>query len=120
MTDHKPLEWLHSVKDLTSRLIRWRLKLAEYDYKVIYKASKMNCNTDALSRNLVKYETTPEHREPLKEHQGCMFPLKLDDTDDEMIFNPPPRQHGAVNTREAITNEKNIDVLQDAEAGHKS
>lgn len=53
VTDHKPLQWLHSVKDPTSRLIRWRLKLAEYDYKVIYKAGKTNCNADALSRNPV-------------------------------------------------------------------
>lgn len=42
---------MKSVKDPTSRLLRWRLKLAEYDYKVIYKAGKMNINADALSRN---------------------------------------------------------------------
>lgn len=51
VTDHKPLIWLHSVKDPTSRLIRWRLKLAEYEYEVVYKAGKINVNADALSRN---------------------------------------------------------------------
>jgi len=53
VTDHQPLKWLHSVKDLTSRLARWRLKLAEYEYEVVYKAGKINVNADALSRNLL-------------------------------------------------------------------
>jgi hypothetical protein len=35
----------------TSRLIRWRLKLAEYEYEVVHKVEKMNVNADALSRN---------------------------------------------------------------------
>jgi len=42
---------LHSVKDPTSRLARWRLKLAEYEYEVVYKAGKINVNADVLSRN---------------------------------------------------------------------
>jgi len=39
--------------DPGSRLIRWRLKLEEYDYEIVHKASKGNTNTDALSRNLI-------------------------------------------------------------------
>lgn len=53
MTDHIPLIWLHSLKDPISRLNRWRLKLAEYDYAIVYKAGKTNVNADALSRNPV-------------------------------------------------------------------
>lgn len=34
ITDHRPLVWLNSVRDPTSRLIRWRLKLAEYEYDI--------------------------------------------------------------------------------------
>lgn len=50
VTDHKPLTWLFSIKDPGSRLVRWRLKLEEFDYEIIYKAGKMNTNADALSR----------------------------------------------------------------------
>ena len=51
MTDHKPLTWIFSVTDPSSRLLRWRLLLEEYQYEVRYKAGKQNCNADALSRD---------------------------------------------------------------------
>lgn len=31
-------------------MIRWRLLLEEYDYQIVYKPGKINCNADALSR----------------------------------------------------------------------
>lgn len=49
MTDHKPLVYLFSVSDPSSRLLRFRLKLEEYDYNIIYKPGKYN-NADSLSR----------------------------------------------------------------------
>jgi len=51
VTDHKPLVWLHSIKDPSSRLWKWRTKLAEYDYDIQYKKGSLNNNADALSRN---------------------------------------------------------------------
>jgi hypothetical protein len=50
VSDHKPLTWIMSVKDPGSRLLRWRIKLEEYDYEVVYKPGKLNSNADALSR----------------------------------------------------------------------
>lgn len=50
VTDHKPLTWLFNCKDPGSRLLRWRLKLSEYDYSIQYKPGKINSNADALSR----------------------------------------------------------------------
>jgi len=51
VTDHRPLIWLFNISDPGSRLIRWRLKLEEYDYEIVHKAGKGNTNADALSRN---------------------------------------------------------------------
>lgn len=50
ITDHKPLQWLFSLKEPNSKLVRWRLRLEEYDYDIIYKKGKLNANADALSR----------------------------------------------------------------------
>jgi len=44
---------MFSVKDPSSRLLRWRLLLEEYDYTIGYKAEKKNVNADALSKNPV-------------------------------------------------------------------
>lgn len=49
-TDHQALKWLHNVKDPSSRLMRWRLRLEEYHYEINYKKGKQNLVADALSR----------------------------------------------------------------------
>lgn len=91
VTDHKPLVWLHSVKDPTSRLVRWRLKLAEYEYDVVYKAGKINANADALSRN-------PVHpRAPVKLTRRAKQVLPLERTrelssSEESLFTPKRKE----------------------------
>ena len=50
--DHRSLIWLFNVNDPGLILMRWRLKLEEYDYKIIHKAG--NTNADALSRNPIR------------------------------------------------------------------
>ena len=50
-TDHKPLKWLFSVTNPASRLLRWRLRLEEYDYEVHYIPGRENQIADALSRD---------------------------------------------------------------------
>lgn len=49
-TDHRPLVWLWKLKEPNSKLLRWKLRLEEYDFEVIYKKGKYNSNADALSR----------------------------------------------------------------------
>lgn len=49
-TDHRPLVWLRSLKDPSSKLTRWGLRLQDYDFELIYKNGKQNTNADAFSR----------------------------------------------------------------------
>lgn len=57
ITDHQPLTWLNGLKNPTSRLMRWRVELDEYDFVVKYKPGKQNVIADALSR--IKIEEIP-------------------------------------------------------------
>jgi len=50
VSDHKPLVWIMNVKDPGSRLMRWQIQLAEYDYDIVHKSGVQNTNADALSR----------------------------------------------------------------------
>lgn len=50
ITDHKPLQWINNLKEPNSRLMRWRLKLLEYDYDIVYRKGSENKVADALSR----------------------------------------------------------------------
>jgi hypothetical protein len=50
-TDHKPLAWMDSIKDPTPRIWKWKLKLTDFEFDIIYKEDRANANADALSRN---------------------------------------------------------------------
>ena len=65
ITDHKALTWLFRVQDPGSRLIRWRILLAEYDYEIVHKSGKNNTNADALSRNVHALQNGEEETETI-------------------------------------------------------
>ena len=56
-TDHASLRWLLSVNDPSGRLMRWRLRLSEFDFDVEHKKGKANTQADALSRLTTLGET---------------------------------------------------------------
>lgn len=86
-TDHRPLAWLFSLKDPNSKLIRWRLKLEEYDYDIIYKKGRLNTNADALSRiQLNALETASIDNNPGDVDENVLELLR------QMAENPIDRQ----------------------------
>ncbi|KAK9754653.1 hypothetical protein QE152_g1090 [Popillia japonica] len=64
ITDHKPLIWLHNIKDTNAKLERCKIKLQEFEYDVVHKPGKYNANADALSRLEINHLTNePDNSE---------------------------------------------------------
>ena len=84
-TDHQPLKWLHDVKNPSSRLLRWRLRLEEFRYKLIeYIKGKENKVADCLSRLFPLKDTkdpSPDFIEldeiDIEEIENANLPLSL-------------------------------------------
>lgn len=66
VTDHKPLVYLFSLKEPSSRLLKFRLCLEEYDYLIEYVKGQQNAAADALSR-------IPISSKDLKSMHDCLF-----------------------------------------------
>lgn len=59
-THHASLHWLLIISDPSGRLIRWRLRLAEFEFEVKYKKVRKNQQADALSSVIKNSETVRE------------------------------------------------------------
>ena len=53
-TSQRLLQWLFSLKEHNSKFVRWRLKLEQHDYDIVYKKEKFNTNADSLLRTFTK------------------------------------------------------------------
>lgn len=100
LTDHRPLVYLFSLKEPSSRLTKFRLLLEEYNFTVTYTKGKDNGTADALSRIEVK-------NSELKEIQICVATRSQTKKENKEIIEN--------------TNEKNIitDLLKPPEVGLK-
>ena len=49
-TDHDALRWLLTLSDPSGRMMRWRLRLYEFDFEIQYRPGRVHQVPDALSR----------------------------------------------------------------------
>ena len=68
-----------NVTDPSGRLIRWMLRLSEFDFEIKYKNGKANIQADALSRLLTEGETVDE----IDDEIPCFIAEPADATEDE-------------------------------------
>ena len=74
LTDHNSLRWLMEITDPSGRLMRWRLRLAEYNFDVKYKKGTRNWCADFASRMSTEnpIEDDEDHDEiPCYEIEEC-------------------------------------------------
>lgn len=106
-TDHQALKWLFNVKDPSSRLLRWRLRLEEYEYEIEYKKGKENTAADALSRMYplkVSAESTEVHQDSNESRI-----ISLDDEQENVLQTDQNNDH-----QDPVGNEESIeDIDQD-------
>ena len=57
-TDHASLTWLMKIVDPSARLMRWRLRLAEFSFQIRHRKGVHHCQADALSRLASNGHTT--------------------------------------------------------------
>jgi hypothetical protein len=67
-TDHRALAYLKKFSN-HARLMRWSLKLAEFEFDIEYTAGKTIQHADALSRHIAAVSADPLSRENIKQKQ---------------------------------------------------
>ena len=70
VSDHEPLNYMHTRQDPRSTLTRWMLRFIDYEYDFEYKKGKLNVNADALSR----YPSEKEINDKLPTLRICVLP----------------------------------------------
>ena len=78
-TDHRPLQWLFGIKDCSSKLFRWRMKLADYDFVIKYKPGSTNHVADALSRIELNNNDSNDPRPSTSTDLHTPIPMDLDE-----------------------------------------
>ena len=59
-SDQASLRWLITIAEPSGRLMRWRLRLSEFNFTIQYKRGVQNTQADALSRLATLGETTSD------------------------------------------------------------
>ena len=93
-SDHKSLTYLDTKQELSSRLYRWLMELAPYEWTVEYVPGEKNAAADALSRRVDLEEDVTAarpHERPLKRPR---LRLKTQADQATVAARPPPPDPG--------------------------
>ena len=131
-TDHKPLEGIFGEgkelpSEASSRLMKWAIKLMEFDYTIKYIPGKNMSHVDALTRLSIHDDTQDVEivSEALSMHfvEECCIPIQelLEEQEKEFLLqritkrvkngnwqNPSQREKLFMRNRQALTVEKNL------------
>lgn len=69
ITDHVALKWMLGLHHMSSRIMRWPLRLAEFNHTEEHKAGSKHTNADVLSRIMSKEIIPVIDLNALREHQ---------------------------------------------------
>jgi transposase InsO family protein len=74
-TDHAALKYMHTFSDNNSRLLKWSLRLAEFDFRVEHRAGTQIRHVDALSRAIqsVTFDQSLSREEVIQEQRADEF-----------------------------------------------
>ena len=70
-TDHESLKWLKEAKS-PARLVRWAMRLSEFDFEVQHRRGKANANADCLSRLPIE----AEEEQTIKDLESYLFAIQ--------------------------------------------
>ena len=81
--DHGALHWLLYITDPSGRLIRWCMRLSEFDFMVNLKKGNENTQADALSRVITDVDTVPDDNDEIPSFSIEQSNSQLDRSDKE-------------------------------------
>ncbi|GJQ67544.1 hypothetical protein Trydic_g8356 [Trypoxylus dichotomus] len=96
-TDHRPLVWLSSLKEPNSKLARWKIRLDEFNFDIVYKKGKVPPEAiDEIVDADKETDTAPqaelEVRETAHSNEN-QEPIKSIPSMDEAIDSKNPQYH---------------------------
>lgn len=100
-TDHRPLVYLFSIKNPSSRLTRMRVDLEEFVFDVEYVQGKLNVGADALSRISIDSETLKNIQTLIVQTRASSKKLKEKDREPTQNSNDMP-EPDQLNAYEAL------------------
>lgn len=108
-TDHRPLVYLFSMKNPSSKLTRMRVDLEEFDFDVQYVPGKTNYGADALSRIKIDSETLKEMSVLMVETRAAARKNK-NHIDIEQQVHSDNEETDHLNIREALNNRETFNL----------